>query len=129
MTRNIFREAIIRHVEAERRRDIDAIMASVADDPFYIIPGYELRGRAAVRTMYQNNMAALTPANADEYLRALDDPAVSSRGSRHLVLEYTPDLSDSLWHGRRYPSRRAADPKRTHLSDVGALSHPLIFMT
>jgi hypothetical protein len=85
------RQALVEHIEAERTREIDAIMASLCDDPFYILPGVELRGQAALRAMYQGAMPSLTAENADEYLRALDDPAVTSWGSDHIVIEYTRD--------------------------------------
>ncbi|MBV9840149.1 MAG: nuclear transport factor 2 family protein [Sphingomonadaceae bacterium] len=85
------RKALETHIEAERSRDIEAIVASLSDDPYYIVPGFELRGRAALRAMYQRAMPALTPENSDETLRALDDPAVTTWGPDHIILEYTRD--------------------------------------
>jgi hypothetical protein len=85
------RQALVAHIEAERSRDIDAILATLSDDPYYLVPGAILRGREALREMYASNVGALTPENADEYLRALDDAAVTTWGDAHLILEYTPE--------------------------------------
>lgn len=89
MTREECKTALKAHIMAERARDIEAIMASLHDDPFYIIPGFELRGKPAIRAMYEMSMPALTPENADEYLAALDDPTVATWGDEHVVLTYT----------------------------------------
>src|SRR4051812_39716708 len=67
MSRERLRAALVRHIEAERARDLDAIMTSLHPDPWYIIPGYEVRGGDAVRALYDYAMPALTPENADEY--------------------------------------------------------------
>lgn len=88
--RGDLRRALVEHIEAERARDLDAILRSLCDDPYYIIPGFELRGRVALRAMYEHAMPVLTPENADEYLRALDDPSVTTWGPEHIILEYTP---------------------------------------
>lgn len=91
MTEQECRAALKAHIEAERARDMDAIMDSLSDDVLYLLPGLELRGKAAVRVMYEQAWEHLTSDNADEYLRALDDPAVASWGQEHVVLAYTPD--------------------------------------
>jgi hypothetical protein len=79
------------HIAGERARDIDALMEPLARTPRYVVPGWILEGRAAVREMYVRALAVLSPALSDEYLRALDDPRVAHWGSEHLVLEYTAD--------------------------------------
>jgi hypothetical protein len=79
------------HIQGERDRDLDALMAPLSDVPCYVVPGWMLEGRAAVRTMYEGAMPLLSPELSDEYLRALDDPAVAHWGDDHVVLEYTPD--------------------------------------
>jgi hypothetical protein len=77
------------HIEGERLRDLDALMAPLSDSPRYVIPGWVLTGRAAVRTMYERALPLLSPALSDEYLRALDDSRVARWGSDHLVIEYS----------------------------------------
>jgi hypothetical protein len=48
-------QLIRQHTDAEVRLDIDAVMATVCDDPFYEIQplGYLISGRDAVRTYYE----------------------------------------------------------------------------
>jgi hypothetical protein len=79
------------HIAGERARDLDALLAPLCDEPRYVIPGWILEGRAAVRAMYQRVLSLLTPALSDEYLHALDDPCVARWGDDHVVLEYTDD--------------------------------------
>ena len=79
------------HIRGERDRDLDALMAPLSDVPRYVVPGWVLEGRAAVRTMYERAMPLLSPELSDEYLRALDDRAVAHWGDDHVVLEYTQD--------------------------------------
>jgi len=85
------RAALKAHIDAERTRDIEAIMATVHDECRYLVTGWELRGKAAIRAMYQMAMPSLTRENMDEYVRALDDPAVAAWGAEHVVLSYTED--------------------------------------
>ena len=66
-------------------------MAPLAEVPSYVIPGYVLQGKEAVRAMYERILPHLTPELLDEYRRALDDPAVTRWGEDHCVLEYTDD--------------------------------------
>lgn len=91
MSRERLREVILRHIEAETARDIDAILASLHPDPHWIIPGFDVRGQEALRALYESVMPLLTPENAAEYIRALDDPRVASWGEDHVVLIYTED--------------------------------------
>ena len=79
------------HIEAERRQDLDAILVTLSAQPSYVIPNYVVTGREALRAMYQRSMSALTPENADEYLRALEDPRVATWGDNHIVLQYSDD--------------------------------------
>jgi hypothetical protein len=76
------------HIAGERMRDIDALMAPLSVAPRYVIPGWVLEGRAAVRAMYDRALPLLSPALSDEYLHALDDLEVARWGDDHLVLEY-----------------------------------------
>ena len=61
-------------------RDLDALMAPLSGSPRYVIPGWVLTGRAAVRAMYERALPLLSPTLSDEYLRAIDDPRVSPLG-------------------------------------------------
>lgn len=76
------------HIRGERARDVDAAMASLSEHPSYVIPGGLLEGREAIRAMYQNVLPQLPQEMFDEYLRALDDPAVTHWGDDHCVIEY-----------------------------------------
>lgn len=91
MTIDECRRALVRHIEAERANDIDAIMDSLSDDCCYLVTGWELRGKPALRAMYEMARPSLTDQNMDEYLRAIDDPAVATWGPQHVVLSYTAD--------------------------------------
>lgn len=79
------------HIAAERRGDLDAIMAPLSDHPRYVLQERVLEGRDQVRAMYAAGLDRLTDQNMDEYLRALDDPNVASWGDDHCVLEYSDD--------------------------------------
>ncbi len=76
------------HIAGERARDVEALMAPMAENPSYVIPGWRLEGRAAVRAMYESLMPILNEALLDEFRRALDDPKVTRWGEDHCVLEY-----------------------------------------
>jgi hypothetical protein len=39
------------HIDGERRRDIEALMAPMSASPVYVMRDYEVRGREAVRAM------------------------------------------------------------------------------
>lgn len=77
------------HIAGERRQDLDALMAPLSPHPRYVVPGWVLDGRAAVREMYRRALSYLSPELSDEYLRAIDDPTVSRWGNDHIVIEYT----------------------------------------
>ena len=79
------------HIEGERRHDIDALMAPLSDNPRYVLQDTILEGRDAIRSMYQQGFHGITPENMDEYLRALDDPEVTTWGNSHCVIEYSDD--------------------------------------
>lgn len=79
------------HIQGEAERDMEALMAPLSDSVRYVIPNYVLEGKAAIEAMYERAMPVLTRENSDEYLRALDDPAVARWGENHCVLEYTDD--------------------------------------
>jgi len=85
------RENLLRHIEAERRRDLDAIVAPLSSHARYVIQDMVFEGRDAIRAMYARGLDNLTDENMDEYLRALDDPAVTRWGDRHCVIEYSDD--------------------------------------
>jgi hypothetical protein len=76
------------HIAGERARDIKALMAPLAANPSYAVPGFILRGRPAVEEMYRRVLDVLSPELSDEYLRALHDPAVTRWGQDHCVIEY-----------------------------------------
>jgi hypothetical protein len=82
------RSNLVAHIEGERARDLDALMAPLANHPRYVIPGLVLEGQVAVRAMYQLALPRLTTELSDEYLRALDDPQVTRWGENHCVIEY-----------------------------------------
>ena len=77
------------HIRGECERDIDALMAPLSAHPRYVIPGGVLEGRAAVEAMYRNVLPMLGPELSAEYLRALDDSAVTCWGDQHCVIEYS----------------------------------------
>lgn len=79
------------HIAGERAGDLDALMTALSAHPRYVVPGWILDGRAAVRAMYERALPLLSPALSDEYLRALDDPRVARWGDDHVVLEYSDD--------------------------------------
>lgn len=79
------------HIQGEVEQDMEALMAPLSDNARYVIPNYVLEGKAAIEAMYERAMPVLTRENADEYLRALDDPRVARWGDDHCVLEYTDD--------------------------------------
>lgn len=76
------------HIAGERAGDLEALMAPLAAQPRYVIPGFVLEGRAAVRRMYELALPQITAESSDEYLRALDDPRVTRWGTDHCVIEY-----------------------------------------
>jgi hypothetical protein len=82
---------LIDHIEAERRQDLDAMIAPLSDRARYVIQDSVFEGREAIRAMYAAGLDKLTDANMDEYQRALDDPSVTSWGERHCVIEYSDD--------------------------------------
>jgi hypothetical protein len=79
------------HIAGERAHDIDALLAPLSANPRYVVPGWVLEGRDAVRELYRRALPWLTPELSDEYLRALDDPGVARWGADHLVIEYSSD--------------------------------------
>ena len=79
------------HIAGERAHDLDALMVPLSARPRYVVPGWVLVGRDAVREMYRRALRWLTPELSDEYLRSLDDPRVARWGTDHLVIEYTQD--------------------------------------
>ena len=85
------------HIAGERVRNLDALMAPLSERPRYVVPGWILEGREAVREMYRRAMPYLTPELSDEYLRSLDDPRTTRWGHDHIVIEYTADYP--LHHG------------------------------
>ena len=91
MTNAECRAALYAHIEAERGRDIEAIMASLHDQCRYLVTGWVLEGKPAIKAMYERAMPSLTDENMDEYLRAIDDPRVATWGPEHVVLTYSAD--------------------------------------
>ena len=93
MDRAELRKNLETHIEAERRNDLDAIMASLSDMPRYVIQDKILEGSDALRKMYARaiELNGLTAENMDEYLRALDDTAITRWGDDHCIIEYSDD--------------------------------------
>jgi hypothetical protein len=85
------RQNLEAHIAGERARNLDALLAPLAEHPRYVVPNYIIEGRAALRAMYERSLPHLPAENFDEYLRALDDPRVTRWGDNHCVLEYTDD--------------------------------------
>lgn len=85
------RKSLEAHIRGERERDLAAAMAPLSDHPRYVVPNFIFDGPAAIEAMYRLVLPSLTPENADEYLRALDDPVVARWGDDHCVLEYSDD--------------------------------------
>jgi hypothetical protein len=79
------------HIAGERVQNLEALMAPLSACPRYVVPGWLLEGRDAVREMYRRALPYLTHALSDEYLRAIDDDSVSRWGEDHIVIEYTAD--------------------------------------
>ena len=79
------------HIAGERVRNLDALMAPLSESPRYVVPGWVLEGRDAVREMYRRALPYLTPELSDEYLRSLDDARTTRWGDDHIVIEYTAD--------------------------------------
>ena len=79
------------HIAGERVRNLDALMAPLSERPRYVVPGWVLDGREAVREMYRRALPYLTPELSEEYLRSLDDPRSTRWGDDHIVIEYTAD--------------------------------------
>jgi hypothetical protein len=85
------REMLRAHVAGELAGDLDATMAPLSDHPVWLIPGYRLAGREAVRAMYEMALKVQPAASVEEILRALDDPNVTHWGESHCVIEYSDD--------------------------------------
>ncbi len=83
------RKMLVRHIEAERIRDLDGVLATLSATPVYLVPGYRLEGREALRAMYTGALVRIQDGNSDEYLNALEDPEVAYWGERHCVLDYS----------------------------------------
>ena len=58
------KQSLRAHVAGELAGDLDATMAPLSDDPVWLIPGYRLAGREAVRAMYEMALKALRPRRA-----------------------------------------------------------------
>lgn len=64
------------HIEAARRKDLDAVMDLYADDAAYVIPGVqEIRGRAAIKSMEAkalNESDVLEAVHTSHHVRVLE---------------------------------------------------------
>jgi len=83
------RDGLLRHFLGEQARDLDATMAPVADQPSWLIPGYLVEGRDAVRALYERTLPTLAEGWIDECIRALDDPTVIHWGASHCTIVYS----------------------------------------
>jgi hypothetical protein len=89
MVSNAAREMLRAHVAGEVAGDLDATMAALSDHPVWLIPGYRVEGREAVRAWYEMALKVQPVAYVEEILRALDDPGVTFWGETHCVIEYS----------------------------------------
>jgi hypothetical protein len=89
MASDVAREMLRAHVAGELAGDLDATMAPLSDHPVWLIPGYRLEGREAVRAMYETALKVQPAGYEKEILRALDDPGVTFWGDTHCVIEYS----------------------------------------
>ena len=89
MVSDVAREMLRAHVTGELAGDLDATMAPLSDHPVWLVPGYRLEGREAVRAMYEMALKVQPAAYLEEILRALDDPEVTFWGDAHCVIEYS----------------------------------------
>jgi hypothetical protein len=89
MVSNAAKEALRAHVTGELAADLDATMAPLSDHPVWLIPGYRVEGREAVRALYETALKVQPAAYVEEILRALDDPGVTFWGETHCVIEYS----------------------------------------
>ena len=89
------------HVAAEHSADVKSTMATVSDDPHWLIyPAFEIHGRGAIEELYSRILP--NPDHillGEETKRAIEDPDVASWGPDHCLVEYDrqPD---------RYPLHR-----------------------
>lgn len=77
------------HLAGELARDIDATMAPLSDRPVWLITGYRLEGREAVRAMYEVTLPLMPSEYVEEMQRAMEDPNVTRWGESHCVIEYS----------------------------------------
>ena len=49
------------HIAGERARDLEALLAPLSPHPRYVVSGWVLDGRDAVREMYRRAVPYLTP--------------------------------------------------------------------
>jgi hypothetical protein len=76
---------LLRHILAERDRDVDAAMATVSAHPSWRLPNRRVEGPDAVRALYERSLPLLPEGWFDEYIRALDDPQITHWGDAHCV--------------------------------------------
>ena len=104
------------HIAGERARDLDALMAPLSAHPRYVVPGWVLEGRDAVR-----DDVRARPALA--HARTVRRVPPGARRSARRALGRGPHrdrihggLSAARRHGRRRPlRRRRSRPQREHL--------------
>ena len=72
MVSGVAREMLRAHVAGELAGDLDATMAPLSDHPVWLIPGYRLEGREAVRAMYEVALKVQPAGYVNEIVRALD---------------------------------------------------------
>jgi hypothetical protein len=100
------REAIVReHVDAENRRDIDAVIATF-DRPRYEVNGEVSDGEGSVRGLLEEMLTAFPDFNAEDGKIHYSDDAVIAEGSgnRHPPRAVRRDHTDRPPH--RLPARR-----------------------
>ena len=91
MASDVAREMLRAHVAGELAGDLDATMAPLSDHPVWLIPGYRVEGREAVRAWYELALKVQPVEYVEEILRALDDAEVTQWGDSHCVIEYSDE--------------------------------------
>ena len=85
----IHRDVLQAHFLAELARDVDAIMATMSDNPTWLVPGDRVEGLEAGRALYEKFLPTLPEGWFDECLGALDDPRTTRWGETHCVIEFS----------------------------------------
>ena len=89
MVSDVAKQNLRDHVAGELAGDLEATMASLSEHPVWLIPGYRIEGREAVRALYEITLPLMPAEYGEEMRRAIDDDAVTRWGDSHCVIEYS----------------------------------------